>query len=153
MLKRIYLVFLALSGYFLVAGYFSLAYAQMASPASNLNPDVLFNLVNEHRAKASLSAFVKHDNVCSIAISRAPELEREIFVTRNMHAGFNKRNIPFWMTENMIHMRTEMEALQWWLNSYIHRSAIMGNYQYACTACQGNNCAMIFTNFEPKILL
>ena len=67
-----------------------------------------------------------------------------------MHAGFYNRHLPYWATENIISQKTEADAVNWWLHSPIHRSAIEGNYTNASVACQGNNCSMIFTSFAPK---
>lgn len=115
-----------------------------------LNADLLFSMVNAKRTEAGLQPFEKEPRVCEVVNSRAPELYNEIFVTHTMHQGFYARNLPYWATENMIHMNTEQQALSWWLNSSVHRSAIYGNYKYSCTACSGNSCAQIFTNFDAK---
>lgn len=122
-----------------------------SAPADgNLNAGTLFSMVNATRANAGLPPFQQDERVCSVAASRGPELYGEIMVTHTMHAGFFARNLPYWATENMIYMNTEQEALSWWMGSSVHRSAILGNYQYACGTCVGKACNMIFTNFESK---
>ena len=121
-----------------------------ANPDGSLSADTLFAMANTARANAGLPAFEKDERICSVAISRGPELYNEIMVTHTMHAGFYARNLPYFATENVISMRTDQEAFAWWMNSAVHRSAILGDYQYACVACYGNSCAMIFTNFTPK---
>jgi hypothetical protein len=50
----------------------------------------------------------------------------------------------------MISMRTESEALTWWLNSPVHRAALLGSTKFACIACQGKSCSMIFSNLDIK---
>ncbi len=117
---------------------------------SVLNADVLFGLVNAARAQYGLPAFQKNDQLCAVASSRAPEIDGEIWVTHTMHAGFYGRNLPFWATENLISMGSEQAALNWWLNSPVHRAAVLGSWQYACVACAGRSCSMIFSNLEPK---
>lgn len=117
---------------------------------SVLNADVLFNLVNAYRASLGLPPFEKNDQICAVANSRAPEIDGEIWVTHTMHAGFYARNLPFWATENLISMQNEQAALQWWINSPVHHAALIGNYKYACVACAGRSCSMIFSNLEPK---
>jgi len=67
-----------------------------------------------------------------------------------MHAGFYGRNLPFWATENLISMGSEQAALNWWLNSPVHRSAVLGSTKFACVACAGRSCSMIFSNLESK---
>lgn len=131
--------------------------AQASEPAevapvagSQLNAEVLFGLVNAHRVSIGLAPFQQDPRVCAVAASRAPELDHEIFGGGGMHAGFYGRNLGFFATENMISQNTEQAALQWWLNSPVHRSAIEGNYGFACVGCAGKSCAMIFTNFAPK---
>ncbi|MEK7605315.1 MAG: hypothetical protein AAB478_02195 [Patescibacteria group bacterium] len=118
--------------------------------SSQLSADVLFNLVNATRANYGLAPFQKDDRICNVAVSRAPELDSEIWVTRTMHAGFYARNLPYWATENVISTRTEQQALNWWMHSPVHRSALLGNWKYACVACSGKSCSMIFTNFDMK---
>ncbi len=121
-------------------------------PGAGLNPDHIFNLVNEVRAQYGLPAFAQDGEICQLASERAPELYNEIFVTGTMHAGLARRqpNIPYWVNENMIHQNTEQQAVNWWMNSPVHRSAILGNYKYACVKCSGNSCAMLFTSYTPK---
>jgi uncharacterized protein YkwD len=121
-----------------------------AGSSGVLNADVLFSLVSQTRTNAGLPAFTQHPEVCSVALSRAPELDNEIYGNSYMHAGFHARSLPFWATENMISQQTETDALHWWMNSPVHRSAILGDYTYACTACAGKSCAMIFSNLTPK---
>jgi uncharacterized protein YkwD len=121
-----------------------------AGSSGVLNADVLFSLVNQTRMNAGLPEFEKHPDICSIAWSRAPELDNEIYGSSYMHAGFHARDLPFWATENMISQQTETDALNWWLNSSVHRAAIFGDYKYACTACAGKSCNMIFSNLTPK---
>ncbi len=127
--------------------------SQPTASGSSLNADMLFNMVNAYRAQVGLSPFQKDDRICVVAASRAPELDGEIWVTHTMHAGFHARNLPYFATENVISMRTEQEALTWWLNSPVHRAALLGNWKYACTACSGRSCGMIFTNFDPKVVI
>jgi uncharacterized protein YkwD len=122
----------------------------VSAASHSLSSEVLFQKINNHRAKIGLPAFQKDERICQVAQSRAPELYREIFVTRRMHQGFYGRKLPYWATENMIHQNTEDQAFNWWMRSYIHRKAIQGNYKYACGACSGKSCAMIFTSFQPK---
>lgn len=123
-----------------------------AVSGSVLNSSVLFDLVNVARAQYGLPAFQKNDQVCQVASARAPEIDNEIWVTHNMHAGFFSRNLPYWATENLISMQNETAALNWWLNSPVHRAAVLGNWQYACVGCAGRSCSMIFSNLEPKYI-
>lgn len=115
-----------------------------------LQPGKLFQLVNDYRVSIGLAPVEYDQRVCEITNSRAPEITNEIYGSSYMHAGFQSRNLPYWASEIIIHMRTEEEALRWWLNSPVHRAQIQGNYKYACLSCSGNSCVMIFTNFEPK---
>lgn len=118
---------------------------------ATLSASVLFDLVNTHRKEINLPAFEQDKDVCSVATSRRDEIVREIFVTGVLHAGFYAKNLPYFATENLIWQHSEAEALSWWLNSPIHRSAIEGNYKYACGVCNGEVCNMVFTNYEKKI--
>ncbi len=131
------------------------AYAAVQQPAPQtianpLNADVIFNLVNQLREQAGLPAFEKEPKLCELAQARGPELYGEIFVTRSMHSGLYNRNLPYWVVENIIYSNSEQQAVNWWLGSPIHRASIYKNYKYSCTACVGNSCSELFTNYEPK---
>lgn len=119
------------------------------TPLLGLNADKIFDLVNAHRASKNLPALVKHELSCQLATSRAPEIRAEIY-GGTMHKGLKQRNLPYWNAENIISMRTEEAAVRWWLNDYIHRVQMEGNYKYSCVACSGNSCAQEFTNFIYK---
>jgi uncharacterized protein YkwD len=116
----------------------------------SLNAEVLFSMANQTRADAGLPAFEKHPDVCAVAESRKPEIENEVYGSSSIHAGFRARDLPFRATENMISQQTEDQAMSWWMNSSIHRAAILGSAKYACVACQNKTCAMIFSSLDPK---
>ncbi len=117
---------------------------------STLNADLIFNMINEHRAKLGLTAFEKEAKLCSIAESRRPQLHNEIFGSGFVHQGFRQLNLPYWITENMAGYGSEIANFNWWLNSPLHRSAIEGNYKYSCGACDDTSCAQLFTSYVPK---
>ncbi len=114
-----------------------------------LNADLLFSLINQYRANRGLTPFARNDAVCSIAASRAPQIHEEVY-SGHMHAGFYALNLPYRATENIISMRTEQEAFNWWINDPIHHAAIVSDAKYSCVACSGDSCSEIFTSFEPK---
>lgn len=116
---------------------------------SGLNADVLFSMVNNYRSEKGLPPFQKDERTCQLAESRAPEVAAEV-ASGNMHQGLRDRNLPYWNTENIISMRNEQEAFNWWLNDYIHKKAIESSNTYSCVACSGYNCAEEFTNYQPK---
>lgn len=117
--------------------------------SGGLNAEVLFTMVNSYRASKGLPAFQKDERTCSLAVSRAPEIENEV-ANNTMHSGLRTRNLSYWNTENIISMRNETEAFNWWINDQIHREAIESNNTYSCIACSGNSCAEEFTNYQPK---
>lgn len=118
---------------------------------STLNPEVLFNMINQHRTSKGLPAYEKEGQVCRWAQERAPELDNEVFGSSFIHAGFRKRNYGVWITENMIAYATEQESFNWWLRSGVHRAAIESQeYKYSCGACQGRSCVQMFTSLTPK---
>jgi uncharacterized protein YkwD len=124
--------------------------ATVADAAPGLDPETIFAMVNAHRTQRGLPPFQKSGDLTQIAESRTPELQGEMYGGGGMHAGFYNRHLPYWATENMISQNTETDAVNWWLNSSVHRSAIEGNYTHASVACEGKNCAMIFSSFAPK---
>lgn len=114
-----------------------------------LDPTKLFEMINAYRVKRKLPALIADQKVCSVTKQRAPELYGEIFITRNMHAGFYRRSLPYKAVENIIHYSTEEGAVGWWLRSPIHHAAIVSkDYTHTCIACKGNSCAQIFAKLE-----
>lgn len=116
----------------------------------SLNADTLFSMVNQKRSEAGLPAFEKHPEVCSVAEARRRQIENEVYGNSSIHAGFRAMNLPFRATENMISQGSEEAALNWWLNSSIHRAGILGSSKYACLVCQNKTCALIMSSLEPK---
>ena len=114
-----------------------------------LDPEVLFSMANAHRVSLGLPAFEKNATVCGIAASRGPELNAEM-ANGTLHSGLYNDKHPFPVTENMISMRTNEEAFNWWLNSPVHRGQLQGNFKYACAVCADNTCALVFTNQASK---
>lgn len=122
--------------------------ATLAQPS--LDSDLILQLINLHRKTKNLPPFEKHPELCKLAQARAPELYNEIFGDGYIHEGFYKRNIPYWITENMASYSSEDANVNWWLNSTVHRTAIEGNYKYSCGACSGNSCTQLFTSYLSK---
>lgn len=120
----------------------------MSTPGG-LDAEKLFSMSNAFRQSRGLTPFTKDERSCQLAKERAPEIAAEV-AGDYMHAGLKNRNLPYWNTENIISMRTEEAAFNWWINDKIHHDAIIGNYTYSCVACNGNSCAQEFTNFQPK---
>lgn len=114
-----------------------------------LDPEKIFSMSNEYRKSKGLPEFKKDEKTCSLAASRAPEVSAEV-ASGDMHKGLRDRNLNYWNTENIISMRTEEAAFNWWINDKIHHDAIVGNFTYSCVACSGNSCAQEFTNYQPK---
>ena len=124
--------------------------AEQTDKPASLNADLIFEMINNHRAALNLPPFQKDDQLCALAKERGPELYDEIFVTHNIHGGFYSRNLPYWITENMKYGDSEENVFNWWLSSSIHRKAIEGNFTYSCGECYGNSCAQLFTSYQPK---
>jgi uncharacterized protein YkwD len=122
----------------------------MSADGANLNPDVIFDMINAHRAAIRKAPFQKEPSLCSLAKTRSTELHDELFVKGGLHSGLYNRNLPYWITENAKYGSNEAGTVQWWLNSPIHRSAIEGDSVYSCGACVGTQCSQLFTSFTPK---
>lgn len=118
-------------------------------PPGSLNADRIFEMVNTHRESINLPDFQKDDRACTLAASRAPEIDHEI-ASGIMHRGLRERNLSYWNTENIISMDSEQAAFNWWVHDKIHKDAIEGDYKYSCVACSGQACAEEFTNFQSK---
>lgn len=116
----------------------------------NLNSDLIFDMINAHRASIGKKPFEKEAGLCTLATIRSVELHDELFVNGNLHSGLYNRNLPYWITEDAKWGSNEAGTLRWWLNSPIHRKAIEGDYTYSCGACNGTQCSQLFTSYTPK---
>ena len=116
----------------------------------NLNSDLIFDMINAHRAKIGKAPFQQEASICRLAATRSTELYDELFVKGGLHSGLYNRNLPYWVTENAKYGSNEAGTVQWWLNSPIHRSAIEGDSIYSCGACVGTQCSQLFTSYAPK---
>jgi uncharacterized protein YkwD len=119
--------------------------------SQNLNSDLIFDMINQHRAQIGKSAFIKDPALCQLAQIRSTELYGELFEGKGaLHSGLYNRNLPYWVTENAKYGSNEAGTVKWWLNSPIHRAAIEGNDIYSCGACNGTVCSQLFTSYTPK---
>lgn len=114
-----------------------------------LNADVLFSMSNNYRAGLGLPPFQTDARICSLAAARAPQIAAEI-AGGYMHAGKDSHGFPYRFTENIITMRSEQEAFNWWINDHIHRVQIEAPNTHSCVACAGNACTQEFTSFQPR---
>lgn len=121
-----------------------------AEKPASLSSDLLFDMINNHRATLNLPAYQKDDKLCALADERGPELYDEIFTNGNIHGGLYDRNLPYWITENMKYGPDENDVFNWWMNSSIHKKAIEGNFTYSCGECYGHACAQLFTSYVAK---
>ena len=118
--------------------------------SSTLDSNIIFQLINQHRAEIGKPAFLKEDALCTLAATRSLELHDELFVNHNLHSGLYNRNLPYWITEDAKWGSNEAGTVDWWLHSPIHRHAIEGAYTYSCGACSGSMCSQLFTSYTPK---
>lgn len=116
----------------------------------SLSSDLIFQLINNERLAQNLPLLETDQKLCELAKYRAPMLYDEIFVTGNLHQGLYDMNLPYWITENMAYYPTEQLIVKWWMGSFIHRKAILGNFKYSCGACVGTACTQLFTSYIPK---
>lgn len=115
------------------------------------NPDVIFNLINTHRSSKGLPDYQKDDRLCAIAQTRIPQLHNEMFGGNYIHQGFDEMDHEYWITENMVYQPDEQSALNWWLNSGLHRTAIESSqHTHSCGACSGRVCIQLFSSFIPR---
>jgi uncharacterized protein YkwD len=118
--------------------------------APELDADILFQLVNDYRKKHGLDELIKDPYLCKITESRGPEVYEEITYTGALHSGLYARNLPFWISENMVTSTSEVKSLNWWLNSPIHYRTIISQSTHSCTQCFGHTCIQEFARWTPK---
>lgn len=116
-----------------------------------LDASKLFSMVNDYRKSKGLPEFQKDDKTCQLAVSRAPEVDVELSLPpEEWHKGLRSRNLSYRNNENIISMRTEQAAFDWWINDTPHRENIESPMTYSCIACFGNSCVQEFTSYQPK---
>jgi hypothetical protein len=106
-------------------------------------------MINDHRKSLGLPEFQKEDKLCALAKERGPELPGEA-ASGAIHAGFDARNLPYWITENMKYGGSEQDVFNWWMESPLHRRAIESDAQYSCGECYGDACIQLFTSYVSK---
>lgn len=119
------------------------------NPEAVNSTDIILQTINAVRAQFGKAPFEKNADLCAVAASRVPEIPIEVANGR-FHSGLYEKNLPYWITENMKYGSDEGGTVNWWLNSPIHRAAVLGNAKYSCGVCVGNACIQLFTSFEPK---
>lgn len=124
--------------------------SQTAADSVNLDPEKIFDLINQYRASVGLMPFEKKDSVCELAQIRSSELPSEI-QHGTLHSGLYNRNLPYWIWENAKYGSDEGTTVSWWLASPIHHESIVGDYKFSCIKCTGTYCSELFTSFTPKI--
>jgi uncharacterized protein YkwD len=118
--------------------------------ANSLSGDIIFDLVNKHRASIGKAAFQKNAELCTIASARAPQIYEELYKGKGLHTGFKALNLSYWATENIANYQSEQIMVNWWLSDSIHKKAIESDHTYSCAACSGKFCSQIFTSFVKK---
>lgn len=121
----------------------------VTSAETQVNADIIFNLINKYRETRGLPPFEREDKLCSLALARSSELTNELS-NGTLHSGLYNRNMPYWVWENAKVGSNEEGTVQWWINSPIHHASIIGDYKYSCGACSGNRCSQLFTSYAPK---
>lgn len=122
----------------------------VTSKPTSQNFDLIWQMVNDHRAKIGLPPFEKDERLCKIAETRGPQLNNEVFGDGVIHQGMRDMNLPYWNTENVVAYETEQKNFDWWISDDIHRRAIESNNKYSCGTCFGNACVQEFSSFVPK---
>lgn len=121
-----------------------------SSTKQSLNSDEILRLINDHRKSIGAAPFAKDEKLCELARYRGPQLEEEIFTTGAVHQGLYDLKLPYIIVENMASYSSEQQIFNWWMNSWIHKASIEGDYTYSCGVCSGNSCAQLFTNYTPR---
>lgn len=109
-----------------------------------LDAEKLTTLVNEWRVKSGFQPYIKNDSLCTIVNQRIND-------GMDRHTGFLQKysEYPSVLSENMnFTYKTELDALNGWLNSPSHRNALEHPYVYSCIATKGSLAIQIFSNCE-----
>lgn len=116
-----------------------------------LNPDKLFDLVNEYRKENNLETLEKYEPLCEYAKTRSIEIKENWShdkfyqdVEDNKLSGF----CPdcYRAGENLAHFYpTEEEILAAWIASSTHKDNLKDDWNWACVAISDNTyTALVF---------
>jgi uncharacterized protein YkwD len=109
-----------------------------------INEEKLWTLIQTWREENHFKTYIRNDQLCDIAATRAPEYNID-----GNHDKFIARfhDLSYKISENATGAYDEQDALERWLNSAPHRAALESNWIYSCVKCYQNSCVQIFTNF------
>ncbi len=112
----------------------------LANDSHPLESGVLFRRVNAYRESQGREHFIESQRLCFEAEKRTQEIQEEM-----NHDIFFERfaDDPYPHAEVIVQARTEVEALNIWLDDKVHRDIIVGDYNYACFRCDGDKCVGI----------
>lgn len=115
------------------------------------DPEVVFNLINQHRASKGLPAYQKDERLCEIAKRRQAQLQNEISGDGYIHQGFDAMDLEYYISEIMTYQPNEQAVLNWWLNSSLHRRGVESTqHTHTCGICSGTICIQLLSSFIPK---
>lgn len=145
MKRLVPLLFFILSIAFLVAVYswkFKPAKAVQISDA--LSAEKLTALVNKWRVESGFQMYEKNEALCKISDNRVND---GIDYHKGLYDKYSK--YPSYIAENSTEVyETNESALNEWLNSPSHKSALEKPYRYSCISTKNNFAVQIFSNCE-----
>lgn len=118
----------------------------------------MWQVLNDWRAEEGLKPWIKDENLCQLAETRAKEMNQYVDYSHNR---FNERftngeiskTFNTWSTisENIGTDFSEKNMLyggfpikRGWLNSPRHAEALRADYTYSCAACDKGYCVQLF---------
>lgn len=116
-----------------------------------LDADELTKLINQHRAKLGLPAFIEDETTCKFAKFRAQDVRNDKFPHEGFRSYVNKYKFTSVFSENNTGAFYTSNALDNWLASKKgHKEALEGTWKYACVACDDIDhvCVQIFTSYD-----
>ena len=126
---------------------------------SMLDADILFNMVNEERAKAGIKPLVRNEKLDYSAQQKSDDMAKyNYFSHDNPSTGFHgydyipRGMCPGYQSENITHSATtdrNKASMDGWMDSPPHRKAILDpDYEYAGVGVNGDYGTMHFCDLE-----
>lgn len=120
--------------------------SQNSSVKYEINENILFNLVNDYRARNNLSTFTKSVITCGIATVRLDGIKRELshddffpLVEAQDNWGYER------IGENLAKgWQSEDITLSNWITSPTHKYNLDYPYTESCIRCENGYCVQIF---------
>lgn len=112
-----------------------------------INQKELWEIIQRYRMDIGKPVFIEDPRLCALADERVQEIKIE-FKHRLTESKYNTEYSKSEILLGCEFYCNSFIALDTWLNSPPHKSAIDGDWKYSCLRCSSGYCVQIFSSFD-----